>query len=120
KKISDILITLLVPAIRKVNDAHDRTVQFQVNQQLAFALAAFRADNNHYPAKLDDLAPKYVAKVPLDIFSNMPLKYKPSDKGYLLYSVGPNGKDEEGRWRDDSPPGDDPRVRMPLPPLKKE
>ncbi|HXD88923.1 MAG TPA: hypothetical protein VN641_20705 [Urbifossiella sp.] len=120
KRISDILITLLVPAIRRMNDAHDRVEQVHVNLQLAFALAAYRADNNRYPAKLDDLAPKYAAKIPLDLFDNMPLKYKPSDKGYLLYSVGPNGQDEGGRWRDDSPPGDDPRVRMPLPPLKKE
>jgi hypothetical protein len=120
KKIGDMLITLLMPAIRRLHDAHDRTIQGNTNLQLAFGLAAYRADNNRYPAKLDDLAPKYIAKIPLDLFDNMPLKYKPSDKGYLLYSVGPNGKDEDGRWRDDSPPGDDPRVKMPLPPLRKD
>ena len=43
------------------------------------------------------------------------LVYRPSEKGYLFYSVGVNGKDEEGRWFDDDPPGDDVGVRMPLP-----
>ena len=45
--------------------------------------------------------------------------YRPSKAGYLLYSVGLNGKDDGGRWYDDDPPGDDPNVKMPLPPLKK-
>ena len=58
--------------------------------------------------------------MPGDLFSGKPLIYKPEGKGYLFYSVGANGLDEGGRWYDDDPRGDDPRVRMPLPPLKKE
>ena len=53
-----------------------------------------------------------------DLFAGRPLVYRPSGAGYLLYSVGVNGKDEGGRWTDDDPPGDDLRVRMPLPDLK--
>ena len=45
---------------------------------------------------------------------------KPGENGYLLYSFGLNGKDDEGRWADDQPQGDDIRVRVPLPPLKKD
>jgi hypothetical protein len=33
--------------------------------------------------------------------------------GFLLYSVGPNGIDEEGRDRNDDPKGDDIRRRVP-------
>lgn len=118
KRIGDILIDQLTPAIRKVQSADDRCTQIQRNLQLAFALAAYRKDNKRYPANLNDLAPKYLAAVPNDIFSAKALKYRPTDNGYLLYSVGINGKDEEGRWHDDDPPGDDPRVIMPLPELK--
>ena len=57
---------------------------------------------------------------PGDLFSGQALIYKPAEKGYLFYSVGVNGKDDEGRWYNDKPSGDDPGVRMPLPPLKKE
>lgn len=56
--------------------------------------------------------------MPDDIFTGRPLTYKLTEKGYLFYSVGQNGKDDEGRWYDDEPAGDDPRMRMPLPPLK--
>jgi hypothetical protein len=119
KSISNVLMSLLSPAIRKVQGAHDRAEAIQANLQVAFALAAYKADNGKYPAKLDDLAPKYLATIPGDIFSGKALIYKPSEKGFLVYSVGANGKDDDGRWTDDMPPGDDPRVRLPLPPLKK-
>jgi hypothetical protein len=117
--IGDVLIGLLLPAVQKVQQAHDRSVQIERNLHVAFALAAYRADNGRYPARLDDLAPKYLAEVPNDLFTGRPLIYKPSEKGYRLYSVGVNGKDDGGRWTDDTPPGDDPGVKMPLPPLKK-
>ena len=39
-------------------------------------------------------------------------------EGYFFYSVGPNGKDDGGQWYNDDPPGDDIRVKMPLPELK--
>ncbi len=118
KAIGNTLITLLLPDVRKMQTSHDRTEQTQRNLRFAFALAAYRRDNGRYPAKLADLAPRYLPAVPDDIFSGKPLIYRPSEKGYLLYSVGANGKDDGGRWQDDDPPGDDLRVRMPLPPLK--
>ena len=82
-------------------------------------MAAYRADTGRYPARLAELAPKYLAAVPDDLFAGKPLVYRPSEAGYLLYSVGINGKDDGGRWTDDDPPGDDLRVRMPLPELKR-
>jgi hypothetical protein len=118
KVLGDVLITMLMPAVRKVQGAGDRCEQIHRNLYVAFALAAYERDNGKYPAKLDELAPKYLATVPDDVFSGTALIYRPADKGYLFYSVGVNGKDDDGRWYDDDPPGDDPRVRMPLPELK--
>jgi hypothetical protein len=118
KAIGDFLVGSLMPAAWRLQNAADRCEQIQHNVHVAFALAAYHRDNKRYPAKLDDLAPKYLAAVPNDIFSAKPLKYRPTENAYLLYSVGANGKDEEGRWYDDDPPGDDPRVIMPLPELK--
>jgi hypothetical protein len=120
KAIGIVMITLLMPAVGKVQDAHDRCEQIQRNVQVAFALAAYRRDHGRYPASLDDLAPRFLKSVPGDVFSGKALVYRPAEKGYLIYSVGANGKDEGGRWYDDDPPGDDPRVRMPLPELKRK
>jgi hypothetical protein len=42
-----------------------------------------------------------------------PIHYRLENQGFLLYSVGPNGKDnEEWEWWD-SPEGDDMPIRAP-------
>jgi hypothetical protein len=109
------LLNLLAPAVRRIQHAADRAEQRQTNLHIAFALAAFKADSGKYPQSLDPLAPKYLPTVPPDLFSGKALIYRPNAKGYLLYSVGINGKDDGGRGPDDDPPGDDLVVRMPLP-----
>jgi hypothetical protein len=85
------------------------------NVPLALALAAFQRDHARYPDKLDELVPAYLPSIPGDIFSGKLLTYRPSENGYLLYSVGRNGADDGGRTQDDHPQGDDIVVRMPLP-----
>lgn len=128
EKIGNILIGLMMPALNKVQDASDRCEQQQNNLYVAFALAAYQRDHGRYPKQLDDLAPKYLDKIPSDLFSGEPLVYRPSKNGYLLYSVGINGRDEDGRGPDDPLPegdfsasiGDDLSVRMPLPELKQK
>jgi len=107
-------------AFWKITDAVDRSEQIQRNLHLAFALAAYKADHGKYPLKLDALAPKYLPQIPLDLFTGKALIYRPAANGYLLYSFGPNGQDDEGRWYDDDPPGDDPRIRLPLPKVPKK
>ena len=100
------------PDARRPQGARRRgpLAEFQNNLHVAFALAAYKLDEGRYPAKLDDLKPKYLAAIPGDVFSGKALIYKPDDKGFLLYSVGLNGKDDGGRWNDDDPSGDDPRA----------
>jgi hypothetical protein len=120
KLISDLLLVMFLRAMDKVQEAADRVGQQQANLQVAFALAAYQREHGSYPKKLDVLAPKYLAKVPPDLFTGKPLVYRLSEKGYLLYSFGVNGKDDEGRGYGDDPPGDDLSIRMPLPELPKK
>jgi len=82
--------------------------------ELSLALAAYRAEKGAYPAKLADLSPGYVKVIPNDFFSGKDLIYKPTKDGYLLYSVGPNMKDDDGE-RDNKKDGkDDIAIRVPL------
>jgi hypothetical protein len=104
----------LVHSIQRSNDYHEQT---QRNLHIAFALAQYQLDHGFYPKKLEALAPKYLAEIPLDLFTGKVVTYLPADNGYLLYSFGANGQDDGGRTWDDNPPGDDIRVRMPLPKL---
>jgi len=64
---------------------------------VSFALRAYKADHNAYPASLHALAPAYLKAVPADPFSTGMLKYKKTGESYILYSVGPDGRDDGGQ-----------------------
>ena len=116
---SDALIALLLPAVQQVGLAEGRAIQRMRNMEIAFALAAYRAERDSYPDSLELLAPKYMAEIPNDLLTGRSLKYSKTADGYLLHSVGDNEQDEEGRSFDDIPPGDDLVVRMPVPKNEK-
>jgi hypothetical protein len=121
ERIGDVLVGTLLPAFNKLVDAADRLEQTHRNLRLAFILAAYHAEHRRYPETLAELAPKYIDKIPDDLFSGKPLIYRLEDDGYLLYSVGVNGIDDGGQGYDDDPKGDDLVIRMlvPEPKLKK-
>jgi hypothetical protein len=110
------LAVSLAPSWSACWDAADRgTMQHELTA-LAFAIAAYRADHNAYPAQLADLTPQYVAKAPKDLFNDSDLHYRREGNGYLLYSVGINGKDDGGKGYVDAKENercDDVAIRMP-------
>jgi hypothetical protein len=120
KAVGDVLFGMTVQNYRAARQRGEGFEQTERNLRLAFALAAYRADHKSYPKALSDLVPKYLDKVPDDLFTGKPLVYRPAENGFLLYSLGPNGKDDDGRGPDDVPKGDDIAVRIPIqPPVKK-
>lgn len=65
---------------------------------VALALRAHRMKTKNYPASLDELALDGSKKIPADPFGNgEALRYRLATNGYLLYSIGPDGKDDAGR-----------------------
>ena len=64
---------------------------------LVLALAVHKAEKGEYPELLDPLAPGILKKLPSDPFSGKPFVYKREGKGFILSSVGPNGKDDGGK-----------------------
>jgi ABC-type transport system involved in multi-copper enzyme maturation permease subunit len=87
---------------------------------VACALERFRKDHGNLPGTpdaLQKLVPKYLSRIPQDVFTGEPLRFKLSDDGqhYTIYSVGPDGTDDSATaagvsgswqlWRDD--PGKD-------------
>lgn len=65
---------------------------------LACAIERYRRVSGHLPEKLEDLRPAYLAKVPDDVFTGLPLIYRPKADGtsYLIYGVGSDGRDNGG------------------------
>ncbi len=117
---SDVLISLILPAVRQAVKAEHRVAQRLRNLEVALALSSWRGDHGSYPKKLEELVPKYLRAEPQDIFGGQPLRYQRTAEGYLLYSVVDNEVDDDGRNWDDMPRGDDLVVRMPRPLQKTE
>jgi hypothetical protein len=70
----------------------------------ALGLSVYKQHSGRYPDSLTDLA-RINWPVPQDPFSSGPLRYKPAQDSYLLYSIGPDGVDDGGNpawgWRID-------------------
>jgi hypothetical protein len=64
---------------------------------ISLALRAYKLDHSSYPASLADLTPHYLKNIPNDPFA---LKgtygYRLNGSKYVLYSVGPDKKDDGG------------------------
>jgi hypothetical protein len=65
----------------------------------AMALRAYRLEKGSYPGSLDALVTGgYLSKVPRDPFggADHALRCRRTESGFLLYSLGPDGKDDGG------------------------
>lgn len=76
--------------------------RFRADEQLAetrmfLALQAYKARYGGYPATMQELKTKLGWTLPKDPFSGKDFIYKRLSKGFIIYSVGPDMKDDGGR-----------------------
>ncbi|MHB9134320.1 MAG: hypothetical protein ACYDBB_24885 [Armatimonadota bacterium] len=61
------------------------------------AIRAYHKEHGSYPPSLQALVPAYLSAVQTDPFApGKPLQYRLNGQAYLLYSIGPDGKDNGG------------------------
>jgi hypothetical protein len=63
----------------------------------ALALQSYRAEHGAYPDRLEALVPHILPELPRDPYGAGPLKYRREGDKYVLYSVGPDRKDDGGK-----------------------
>lgn len=61
------------------------------------AVQNYQSEKGHPPKSLQELVPEYLPFLPKDDFSGNDFIYRPGTNGYLLYGVGPDGKDDGGK-----------------------
>jgi hypothetical protein len=84
----------LATAVRRDPLAHDRV------SRVVLAIERFRrAEGDRLPDALDDLVPRILDTLPHDPFPDAPPLYRRTDDGYVVYSVGPNLRDDGGDLR---------------------
>ena len=109
--ISDVLVQLFLPAMGQVDTAVARAFARLQNIETYFALEMFRQQSGSYPESVKELVPDLLPKAPIDPFTSDALVYRRQADGFLLYSVGSNGKDEQGRTFGEGS-ADDLRIRV--------
>ena len=100
----DVIARLMFPQVEPV-----LTASYYVRCQnemilLSIDLELHKLKYGIYPDSLDKLIPEFRQEIEGDKFSNHDYIYRKNDSSFLLYSVGPNQKDDrDGKYPDDWP-----------------
>jgi hypothetical protein len=94
-----LLTKRLMPAIGRVLEIDVRTTAQVDCARVALGIERYRLAKGSLPKELADLVPRYMDKVPIDPLDDKPLRYKLTEPGYIVYSIGYGGTDEGGRER---------------------
>ena len=62
-----------------------------------FAVERFRLKYDRLPVDTAALVPEFLPEVPLDPIDEKPLRYHREGSGYVVYSIGANGRDDDGQ-----------------------
>jgi hypothetical protein len=89
-------IRLMLPAWSSSIGRARRTAQWRDAILTAIALELYHRHHAVYPDSLTELVPDLLPTIPVDMFSNQPVRYVLRDGRPLLYSVGTNGIDDGG------------------------
>jgi hypothetical protein len=91
-----LLAEIIIPTYDAIFDRVTDTHAFQRVTMTALALRLYRKENGRYPENLQQLVPKYLPSVPIDPYDCKPLRYRKLQKGFKVWSVGENRKDDGG------------------------
>ena len=89
------LTSILTPAVFKVKEVHCRMIAQLRIARAGLALLQYKQTKNAFPATLETLKLQNIN----DPFSDGPLLYKVEGQGFVLYSIGPDQKDNDGSPR---------------------
>jgi hypothetical protein len=87
---------LLLPSLVKSHVAAARTDAWQRLALLAIAAHRHRLEHGEFPATLSELGDNAGLLVPRDPFDGQPLRMVRRGDQLVLYSIGPDGKDDQG------------------------
>jgi hypothetical protein len=84
----------------------NRDAEVKANARLALtalAVEQYRLSQRKVPQKLVELTPQFLREVPADPYDGAPLRYRALTNGYVIYSVGSDGRDDGGKEKPQPP-----------------
>jgi len=92
-----LMSAILLPGYGHCAAQRDNGVAEIAGSRIFLALHVYHHRFDSYPETLDELRAKLQWEIPKDIFSGKDFVYERQDKGFLLYSIGADLKDDGGR-----------------------
>lgn len=87
----------LMPILRNIYTECGRLDTEIAATSLIIGLEYYNYKNKKYPEKLLDLVPKYITSLPLDPFTAEPFIYNRMGRGWKMYSIGSDLKNDFGQ-----------------------
>jgi hypothetical protein len=92
-----LLTSLIVPNLdRHLQIAAEAEARL-ADAQIGLAATRYRLDQGAFPATIAELVPQYLDDVPLDPFDGNPMRMIVHPRECLIYSIGPDLKDDGGK-----------------------
>ena len=73
----------------------------------ALAVERYCLANGEPPLSIESLVPRYMTAIPSDPFDGSPMRYQRLERGLVVYSVGPDRRDDRGQGQPRGVPFDD-------------
>ncbi len=86
----------LLPAAPRAAELHVESFALLRTARTALAVERYRLGNGRIPDGLAELVPEYLPELPQDPFDGNPIRYGKLENGYVVYSIGPDRKDDGG------------------------
>jgi len=92
-----IMSAMLLPALPKAFLRHAESAAFLRLSQCALALERYRHSYGRLPSDLNELPREFLPIKPTDPFDGALLRYRRLSTGYVIYSVGEDRQDNDGK-----------------------
>src|SRR6185437_4196744 len=86
----------ITPTFKSFAEAASLAQARQRTTRSGIAVERYRRIHGELPQSLDQLAPEFLAEPPKDPFDGAPLRYRIDATGCKVYSLGPDGLDQDG------------------------
>ncbi len=95
-----IVAKIVAPALGRIAEIDTRCRMNVTTAHIALAVERYRLATGQLPEDLGALVPKYLDRVPVDFYDGQPIRYRRTEPGYILYSIGEDKQDNEGKSRE--------------------
>lgn len=92
-----LLLHIMMPALLRITNIDIRNIAQLQTARVGLVIERYRLSTGRLPDALSDLVPAYLGSVPKDPFDGNELRYKKLEAGFVVYSIGEDLSDDDGK-----------------------